>query len=180
MRSLHYKDLSIPTFVWFMAHLIANICNQDRLVLSNIGIDIILWPTRNDFGPISHLGGTELKICIKDIKLYMFKIDVCFVDMLGHDAAFEISWAMYPFQSSDVQTYDIPDRTYRDILEDIFQWKISKHLVIGMVVRSLFGQFLQNSSVFKHFKKVSLWFYVNGEATARQAFKLEFTSCNYL
>ena len=35
--------------VEFVGPLMADICNQDRLILSGVDIDIKLWPTRDEF-----------------------------------------------------------------------------------------------------------------------------------
>ena len=42
-------EYNTPTCVEFMGPLLADVCNQDRLILNGVDIDINLWPNRDEF-----------------------------------------------------------------------------------------------------------------------------------
>ena len=54
-----FKDVKT---VEFMGPLFADICNQDRLILPSVDIDIKLWPTHDEFRLITHPDDLECKL----------------------------------------------------------------------------------------------------------------------
>ena len=61
LRHKWFKDF---TTVEFVGPLMADICNQDRLLLPGVDIDIKLWPTRDEFRLITHPQGLKCKLII--------------------------------------------------------------------------------------------------------------------
>ena len=51
------KDYGVVEFV---GPLMADICNQDRLILPGVDIDIKLWPTRDEFRLMTHPPRVEM------------------------------------------------------------------------------------------------------------------------
>ena len=47
----------------------SDICNQDRLILPGVDIDIKLWPTQDEFRLITHPQGLKCKLNIEEIYL---------------------------------------------------------------------------------------------------------------
>lgn len=177
-RSEWFKDTHC---VEFIGPLLADICNQDRLILNSVDIDIKLWPCRDEFHLITHPDGLECKISIEDIYLNVCKVAVSPLVMMGHAAGLQITDGKYPFQRTDIRTFNIAQNSYGDTLQDIWQGKVPSRLIVGMVKSSAYsGDFSLNPFHFEHFDVRSIGFYVNGEPTPRPPFKLDIEECDYL
>ena len=172
-RNSWFKDVKT---VEFMGPLFADICNQDRLILPSVDIDIKLWPTHDEFRLITHPYELECKLMIEDIYFNVCKVAVFPLAMMGHYAALEISKSQYPFQRTDIRTFNIAENSYGTTLEDIWQGEVPSCLVIGMVKSEAYnGEFDMNPFLFDHFNIASAGFYVNGEQTPRSALKFRCT-----
>ena len=64
----------------------ADIYNQDRLILPSVDIDIKLWPTCDEFQLITNPDELECKIMIEEIFLNLCKVSVSPEVMMGHNA----------------------------------------------------------------------------------------------
>ena len=101
--------------------------------------------------------------------------------MIGHQSAMDITPAKYPFQRTDIRTYNIPMHSYGDTLEDIWQGEVPSKLIVGFVKsESYSGSFKSNPLWFEHFDLESMGLYVNGEPTPRQPYNFDFEDCGYL
>ena len=60
----------------FSGPLLADICNQGRLILDNVDIDINLWPTKDEFCILTSPENLKCKLTIKDIYLNVCKVQV--------------------------------------------------------------------------------------------------------
>ena len=177
-RASWFKDVN---FVEFAGPLMADICNQDRLILNGVDVDIKLWPARDEFRLITHPDGLRCKVEIEDIHLNVCKVLVTPGVMMGHNAALEVAESKYPFQRTDIHTFNIPQHSYGETLQDIWQGEVPSRLVIGMVKSSGYaGDFSINPYNFEHFDVSSVGFYVNGEPTPRQPLKLDIGDSDYL
>ena len=75
----------------------ADICNQDQLILPGVDIDIKLWPTQDEFRLITHPPGLKCKLNIDEIYLDVCKVSVSPEVMMGHNAGLEVADSVYPF-----------------------------------------------------------------------------------
>lgn len=168
-------------YVEFIGPLMADICNQDRLILNGVDIDIKLWPTRDEFRIMSHPSGIPCKLSIDEIVLNVCKVTVSPEVMVGHDAGLQESESKYPFQRTDIRTFNIPQNSYGTVLEDIWQGEVPSRLVIGMVRSQAYnGDFSLNPFMFENFDISTAGFYVNNEPTPRPPFKLDFENGEYM
>ena len=94
-----FKDYGVVEFV---GPLMADICNQDRLILPGVDIDIKLWPTRDEFRLITHPPGLKCKLNIDEIYLDVCKVPVSPEVMMGHNAGLEVADSVYPFSRTDI------------------------------------------------------------------------------
>ena len=178
-RYLWFDENSIS--VEFMGPLMTDICNQDKLILPGVDIDIKLWPTRDEFRLITFPSGLKCKVIIEDIYFDVCKVIVSPEVMMGHNAGLEISDALYPFQRTDIRTFNIPANLYGTTLEDIWQGEVPSRLVIGMVSSKAYnGDFNLNPYMFDHFNISSAGFYVDGEPTPREPVKLDVNAGEYI
>ena len=129
-RQRWFKENSIVEFV---GPLLADVCNQDCLILPGVDIDIKLWPTHDEFRLITFPEGLRCKLFIEEIYLNVCKVAVSPEVMMGHNAGLEISDAVYPFTRTDIHTFNISEGNFGTSLEDIWQGEVPTHLVVGMV-----------------------------------------------
>lgn len=170
-----------PTCVEFAGPLLADVCNQDRLILNGVDIDIKLWPNRDDFRLITFPNGTEAHIKIETIKLNVCKVSVAPPTLLAIEKTLEETNAIYPFSRSEIRTFNLAEGSFNEVYEDLFQGEVPDRLLVGMVDSSAYnGDFQRNPLRFKHFNVASMGFYVDGEPTPRAPYEFDFKDCEYL
>ena len=178
---VHHKCFKDFAVVEFVGPLMADICNQDRLILPGVDIDIKLWPTRDEFHLITHPVGLRCKLLIDEIYLNVCKVNVSSEVMTGHDAALEIADSIYPFVRTDIRTFNIAEGNFGMNIEEIWQGEVPTRLVVGLVKSQAYnGDYHLNAYHFEHFDVSDIGFYVNGEATPHPAYKLDLENGIYL
>lgn len=155
----------------FKGSLLADICNQGRLILDAVDVGITLWPTKNTFRLMSNV---EAKLVIDDIYIDVCKVQVNKYCMSGHKAGLEVSNGLYPMQKTVIITKEIGVGSRTQTWEDIFNGYIPSKMVIGMVDSDAFaGNFKKNPFRFQHFDISSMTFTVNGEPTPKEGFQYD-------
>ena len=178
LRHKWFKDF---TTVEFVGPLMADICNQDRLLLPGVDIDIKLWPTHDEFRLITHPQGLKCKLIIDEIYLNVCKVSVSPEVMMGHNAGLEVADSVYPFPRTDIRTFNTAEGNFGINLEDMWQGEVPTHLVVGFVKSQPYnGDFNLNLYHFQHFDVSDIGFFVNGESTPRPSFKLDVGNGTYL
>ena len=144
----------------------ADICNQDRLLLPGVDIDIKLWPTRDEFRLITHPQGLKCKLIIDEIYLNVCKVSVSPEVMMGHNAGLKVVDSVYLFARTDIHTFNIPEGNFGINLEDMWQGEVPTRLVLGFVKSQAYnGDYNLNPYHFNHFDVSDIGFFVNGEFT---------------
>ena len=101
--------------------------------------------------------------------------------MMGHNAGLEISDSVYPFQRTDIRTFNVSDNLYATNLEDIWQGEVPTRLVVGMVkLQAYNGDMSLNPFYFQHFNVSSIGFFVDGEPTPQESIKMDVENGQYL
>ena len=178
IRHKWFKDF---VTVEFVGPLMADICNQDRLILPGVDVDIKLWPTHDEFWLITHPVGLRCKLLIDEIYLNVCKVNVSPEVMMGHNAALEIADSIYPFARTDIRTFNIAEGNFGMNTEEIWQGEVPTRLVVGFVKSQAYnGDYHLNPFHFEHFDISDIGFFVNGEATPRPAYKLDIENGIYL
>ena len=178
IRHKWFKDF---VTVEFVGPLMADICNQDRLILPGVDVDIKLWPTRDEFRLLTHPVGLRCKLLIDEIYLNVCKVNVSPEVMMGHNAALEIADSIYPFARTDIRTFNIAEGNFGMNIEDIWQGEVPTRLVVGFVKSQAYnGDYHLNPFHFEHFDVSDIGFFVNGEATPHPAYKLDIENGIYL
>ena len=178
IRHKWFKDF---VTVEFVGPLMADICNQDRLILPGVDVDIKLWPTHDEFQLITHPVGLRCKLLIDEIYLNVCKVNVSPEVMMGHNAALEIADSIYPFARTDIRTFNIAEGNFGMNIEDIWQGEVPTRLVVGFVKSQAYnGDYHLNPFHFEHFDVSDIGFFVHGEATPRPAYKLDIENGIYL
>ena len=162
----------------FKGVLLADICNQGRLILDGVDVGITLWQNKNEF---KLMGNVPCKTVIENIYLDVCKVQVIKYCMSGHKAALEMANGMYPMQKTVIFAKELPSGSRGQSWEDIFQGYVPSKMVIGMVDSAAFsGDFAKNPLRFQHFDIESLGFTVNGKPTPKEAFRYDMTNSNFV
>lgn len=170
-----------PSCVEYQGPLLADICNQNRLILPGVNIDIKLFPNKDAFKFIVNPENVKAHFVLEEIKLYVCKVNVDPDVMLGHAIGLEQGPALYPFQRTDVRTFNVSKGSYETTLEDVWQGECPTRLIVGMVDSVAYaGDYTRNPLRFKHYNMSSLCFNVDAESVPGPAFQLDFKDCGYI
>ena len=179
IRYIWFEENTVS--VEFIGPLMADICNQDCLILPGVDIDIKLWPTHDDFQLMVNPDDIHCKLFLEDISFHVCKVKVSPEVMMGHNGGLEIADSVYPFQRTDIRTFNVSDNLYATNLEDIWQGEVPTCLVVGMVKSQAYnGDMSLNPFHFEHFNVSSIGFYVDAEPTPRESIKMDVENGQYL
>jgi hypothetical protein len=175
------EEFTDPSCVEFMGPLKADICTQDRLIMNGVSIDITLHPNSNKFFLTTFPDATEAEFKIEEIVLKVCKVSLSDAAFIAIEDHLNEKPALFPFKRTIVRTFTVNAGAYNDIAEDMFQGEVPSRLIVGMVdAQAYAGSYGLNPYRFRDFNLSSLAFYVDGESTPHEPFKLEFKDCNYL
>jgi hypothetical protein len=84
---------------------------------------------------------------------------------VAHSAALKESNALYPYQKTQIKTFNVPSGQYNFLLDDLYQGQVPSRLVVAMVTSKAFnGDYTLNPYNAGLFKLDSLGVYVNDES----------------
>ena len=165
----------------FTGPLLADICNQGRLILDNVDVDINLWPSKDEFRIITFPNELKCKLTIEEIFLNVCKVQVNKYCMSGHQAGLQISSCKYPLPKTVMLTKVIPAGSFGEPMEDIFQGLVPSKMIVGMVDSEAYsGHFQKNPIQFQPFDIESIGFYVNGEPTPKPPLRFNMANNQFI
>ena len=171
--------------MWFMnstpleliGPLMADICQQDRLILNGVEIQIKLWPSKDTFRLNSSEESPSYKMKIMDASLKVCKVTPSPALMLGHADVLKESNALYPYKKTQIKTFNIPVGQYDFQLDDLYQGQVPSRLVVAMVKSKAFnGDYKLNPYNLEHFEISSLGVYVNDESVPGKPLQMDFAA----
>lgn len=170
-----------PTCVEYMGPLMADICQQDRLILNGVNMDFKFIPQEDKFRLITFPTGTKAEIHLDEIKLMVCRVTLANETFLGVERILPTMPVVYPFSRTDVRTFNINAGQYEETYEDLFQGEVPSKMIVGMVKsKSYSGSFDLNPFRFRPFDIHSMGFYVDDESVPRQPFEFNVRDCGYL
>ena len=98
-----------------------DLCQQDRLLLNGLPINLKLWQTNDSFRLMAKDNSQKYKLHIEDALLRVAIAKINPGILLGHTEALKKSEAMYPFKRSVVKTYAMAAGLYSFTKDDLFQ-----------------------------------------------------------
>jgi len=148
----------------FIGPLHADVCQQDRLILNGVEVQVKLYPNKQAFCLISEAEDTEeFKLEITDASLYVCKVSVAPPVLIAHTQLLASdNQARYPYHRTEIKQYTVSKGSFYWKAENLFQGAIPTSLVIFFVKTSSFvGTFKENPFVFVHQKLNSLALYLD-------------------
>lgn len=157
------------------APLFLDLCEQDRLILNGVPINLKFWPNRPAFYLLADNSETRYEFVITDAYFNACMVDVSPAIVVGHAAALKDYPALYPILQSDIKSFSIGKGLYDYTIDNIFQGDIPDSVIIGIVSSEAYnGSFKRNPFNFHHFNCNFCGFYINGESAPAQPFKPKF------
>ena len=173
---LQGRDKSVE----FIGPLNADICNQNRLILNEVSVDIKLWPAKDAFRLIcNNLPGA--KLVIEEICLKVCKVSVSPSVRLAHSSALKLSPARYPFNKVEIRPLSIDKGNSVANFNNIFQGNIPTKMIVGMVSQNNYiGNFNTNPLDFEHFDIQSIGLSVGNESIPAEPYQFNFEENQYM
>lgn len=165
----------------FIGPLHADICQQNRLLLNGVEVQIKLWPANSQFCLMSASDTAEFKVDIVDALIKVCKVTVNPSVTLAHSKILETTPAKYPYERSEIKTYTIPAGNFSFKAENLFQGAIPSRMVIAFVKTAAYtGDYTLNPFNFVHANLNSLAVYLNDESIPAKPLRPDFTTLNYV
>ena len=164
-----------------MGPLMVDICQQNRLILNGVEIQIKMWPSKDAFRLISTEADPSYKMEIVDACLKVCKVTPTPTLLLAHTAALKESSALYPYQKTQIKTFNIVSGQHSFRLDDLFQGDIPSRMVITMVKSRAFnGDYTKNPYNMETFGVSSLGAYVDDESIPGKPLQMNFGNNNFV
>jgi hypothetical protein len=164
----------------FEGPILSDLCQQPRLIINGVEIQIKLWPAKNEFILMTALTGEDYRIEMVEAYLRVCKITPIPAVMVAHADVIKDKPASYPFNATEMKAFQLNKGQYSFHLEDLFQSNVPTDVVVGMVTAKSFnGSFDTNPYRFQPFKLNSLGLYVDDESVPAKPLKMSFTKGQY-
>ena len=140
----------------FQGMLHVDLAQQDRAILNNVGINVKLWQSNDEFrlfsGTSEAENGKDFKLNIVDAVLKVCYLKLNPSTMLAHSERLNSQVARYPYWKSVVKSFGIPQGSYSFTIEDLFFGSCPNRLIVGFVLSSAYsGDMGKNPFNFQHF-----------------------------
>ena len=164
-----------------IGRLQVDLCQQDRLLLNGVPVNIKLWQSKDPFRLATATDDNAYKLVIKEaaLKVAMVKVDPEL--FIGQSKTLKNSEALYPYTRSVVKSYAVPSGQYSFITDDLFQGDVPRQLIVGLVSSSgVHGKFTKNPLNFQHFDCNYAGFFVDSQSTPSSPLQPSYKSDNYV
>ena len=167
--------------VEFIGPLNADICNQNRLILNQVSLEVKLWPSKDAFRLICSENVGTGKLVIEEVALRVCKVAVSPEVRLGHAAGLELAPARYPFNSVDIRPLSIDKGNSIVNFSNIFEGKVPTKMIVGMVSQNNYiGNFQTNPFYFEHFNIEHIGLEIGNEKIPSEPYQFNFDNNEYL
>jgi len=151
-----------------IGNLHSEICAQERLIPSDVGLRVRLIRNKDAFCLMSQ--NADYKMQIIECKLLIHKVKVSPSVFIAHAKALERSNAKYPLRRVIVKTFTVSAGNLDFSQENLFSGQLPNRLVIGFVENEAFnGVCRKNPFHFKHFDLTQLKVYIDGQQNQQVA-----------
>jgi hypothetical protein len=157
-------------------NLFLDICQQERLILNGVQLNLKLWPSGNPFKFMSNTEKADYKIKIEEAYLKVCLITVNPAIMVAQREVIEMAPAVYPLKRSEIRVYSMSTSEMNLNVENLFNGEVPHSLCVALVSTDAFnGSYTKNPFNFANFDLSSIGFYVDGNsAPVETPFKPDF------
>ena len=148
-----------------VGNLWLDVCQQDRLILNGVHVNIKLWPSSNEFKLMSSTLPKEHKIKITSAALKLCLVTVNPEIVVAHRDVMKSVPAVYPFLRSDFRTFSMAQSEMNLSIDNLFNGRVPHKLVVAAVSSSAFnGDYSLNPFNFKNYNLNHIDFRVDGQS----------------
>ena len=129
-----------------------DLVDQDRLILNGVETKLVLWPSKESFKFMSVAAeDAKYKMEIVEAILHVCKVTINPSVTAAHIAALELSPALYPYEKSQIKTFEVSSGKSSFDMENVFLGEIPRLLILAMVDSDAYrGSYLKNPYNFKN------------------------------
>jgi len=164
-----------------IGRLSVDVCQQDRLILNGVPINIKLWQSSDRFRLLAKDETESYKVVITEAALKLASVKVDPSVLLSQEDVIKTSHALYPYNRSVIKTYAVPRGQYSFITDDVFQGEVPQQLIVGLVESvSAHGSYIKNPFNFQHFNCHYAGFFVDGRSTPSEPLQPNYKSDHFI
>lgn len=162
--------------------LYIDLAQQERLILNAVPIHVKMWPNPDAFRLIDYSTEQNYKLTIVEAKLNLCLVKLYPSVVLGHAAALKQTPAIYEYDRSIMQSYQISKDSYSFSQDNLFQGLIPTSIIVALVSSQAFsGHRKKNPFNFAHYNVKSIGFYIDGQSVPHsKPMELDFVKNNFL
>jgi hypothetical protein len=162
-------------------NLYLDICQQERLILNGVQLNIKMWPSRNPFKFMSSTEKADYKVKILEAYMKVCLITVNPAIMVAQREVIQMAPAVYPLKRSEIRVYSMSATEMNLNVENLFNGEVPHFLCVGLVSTDAFnGSYHKNPFNFANFNVSSIGFYVDGHsAPVETPFRPDFSKDNF-
>jgi hypothetical protein len=135
----------------FRGPLHLDLVDQDRYIINGVETKLCLWPTKDVFRLMVNATDAQYKIEIVDAVLHVCKVSINPTITAAHNEALQISPALYPYERSQIKTFEVSSGKSGFDMENIFLGEVPRILILAMVDSDAYrGSYHKNPYNFKH------------------------------
>ena len=169
----HTVDLEGP--------LIADICQQDRLLLNGVEVNIKLWPAKQEFMILCAKEEVEYQVVFEEVYLRVCKVMPMSALTFAISETLQSKPALYPYIKTEMRAFQLNKGQYNFHLEDMYQQNIPVEVIVCMVDADAFhGKYKKNPYCFKPFDIRELAVYIDDESVPRKPLTMNFPKKRYV
>jgi hypothetical protein len=164
-----------------MDKLHLDLCFQERLIPSDVGIRLRLVRNKDAFCLMSAAAQPTYKIQIMDCKLYVRKVRLSPSVFVAHAKALDVGNAKYPINRVVCKTFNCPQGNLEFSQECLFSGQLPTRLLVSMVdTDSYNGTYAKNPYNFKHYEMTQLRLYLDGQPQTISPIEVDFANNQYI
>ena len=167
-----YVELEGPLFI--------DLCQQDRLLVNGVQVDLKLLPNTDSFALMCankekysfDIGEAVLKVCQCKLNPGV---------LISHAEMLKKVPALYPYMKSDIRSFNIQKGTFDWGMDDIFQGQVPSRVVVTMVSSQAYsGSFNKNPYNFQNFDCNFVGLYVDGQSVPGEPMVCDYKNGHYV
>ena len=175
------KFTSLSKEIELIGKLHVDLCQQDRLILNGVPLNVKLWQSPNTFRLMAKDTTENYKVVITEAALKVATVKVDPHVILGQADILKKSEALYPYTRSVIKTYAVPKGQFSFITDDLFQGEVPQQLTVGLVESaSVHGSYVKNPFNFQHFNCSYAGFFVDGQSTPSEPLQPNYTNGHFV
>ena len=149
--------------------------------MNGVEIQVKLWPARPTFTLMTDSKDREYKIVITEAILKVCKINLSPSVSLAHAEMLTQSPAKYPFERTDIKSFNIASGSFSFCTEDLYQGAIPSRLILGLVKSAAYnGSYELNPFNFIHANCNSIAVYLDDDSVPAQPLKPNYANMNFM